>query len=398
MEEFKKTSYNFLSQFLENRTPSPFYSKIVNTISKASFYENSSNLSNFDHKLYQIHDVPGYLETKTNQSIKRWKINKINTYKGTMIALNSYQDLNDYLNKKFNSNRRSKFRTYKKRLENSFDITYKIYYGEISKCDYEFLFDEFHKMMVTRFEQKQALNRDLERWNIYREIGYPLIQKKEACLFVIYDGEKPISICFNIIYTKIIYAYIRAYDIDYAKFYVGFTDLIQQLQWCFDNEFEVFDMLKGDYEYKSKWTDGDYFFQRHIIYNSKFWSASFIANYKTMKIRLFYNLMNYVKKRNIHLVYRRISRLNSRNHNLIEPANDPGRITIENLETPQTNLNLKTININERTFSFLRKYVYDFLYTNCESKVDIEVSIIIDRPSSYFIKGSKSHQIITITN
>ncbi len=62
-----------------------------------------------------------------------------------------------------------------------------------------------------------------------------------------YHDKNPISIGLNLINGKLIYRYIKAYDVDYSKFYIGLIDIVKQLEWCFERKFEIFDLLKGDY-------------------------------------------------------------------------------------------------------------------------------------------------------
>ena len=396
MQNSNKNSFNFLTHFVENRGQFPYYSKIVNSFSGEKVHENSlSNLSSVN-KVYDISDVPAYLKISTDHSEGKLKWNKINTYKGTLIVLNNYRDVNDYLTKKFSANRRSKFRTYKKRLEKSFNITYKVYCGEITFSTYESLFDEFKKLMINRFEQKQTINKDLEQWSVYQKIGFDLILKKEACLFVIYDGEKPISICFNIIYDKIIFAYLRAYDIDYSKFYLGFTDLIIQLQWCFENDFEVFDMLKGDYQYKKQWTDDEYYFERHILYLSGFSITAFSGWSKTLGLKLFYSIFHFVKRYNAHLIYRKIKQLYLATFKINNSNSSIKPEIIENINVTPFKSTLETIDFNKNDLSFLRKHVFDFLYTHSESIDNVQVAKTNDSSNSYFIIGTKECRKITI--
>ena len=69
-------------------------------------------------------------------------------------------------------------------------------------------------MTKKRFLEKKIQNYDLSRWDIYHEIAYPLINNKEAVLFVVLSDNVPISICLNFVRDNTIYGYLRAYDID----------------------------------------------------------------------------------------------------------------------------------------------------------------------------------------
>ncbi|WP_303317698.1 GNAT family N-acetyltransferase [Flavivirga abyssicola] len=386
-------SLDVLSTFLERKVALPIYSAIINNISGTPIYKNTKLELKDKSFLYCIYDFPSYLSgTITNTN---WKLKIINTYKGSLILLKNYKGTDHYLKHKFSSGRRSKFRTYQRRLETCFDIEYKSYFGAISKDEYDFLFETFHKMIKNRFLEKKIQNYDLSRWDIYYDIAYPLINSKEAALFVIYNDKKPISICLNLVRNKTIYGYVRTYDIDYSKFYIGFTDFIKQLDWCFDNKIEIFDLLKGNYPYKTKLIDTQYNFQKHILYNSKSILASISANLIVTRTRVFYTLVRFLKKLNFNILYHNFLKYRYRNRELSNMDTSSRKIVIEKLELMDSNANLTNIDINNETFSHLKRPVYNFLYANQESINTIEVFKFQKERDVYIIKGKNNISKIT---
>ncbi len=394
LKKIKPEVLDVLSTFLERKKPLPIYDKIVNTISGMSIYEaKKSNVKN-DNYLYYIYDFPGYLKGSVTKS--GWKLKTINTYKGSLILLKDYKSVEDYLKHKFSTGRRSKFRTYQKRLETCFNIEYKTYFGNISKNEYELLFEAFHDMTRKRFLEKKTQNYDLSRWHIYHDIAYPLINSKEAALFVIFSDGKPISICLNFVRDKTIYGYLRTYDTDYSKFYLGFTDFIKQLHWCFENNIEIFDLLKGSYPYKMRLIDTQYPFQKHVLYNSNFILTTISANLNIAKTQSFYALVKVLKKMNVNKLYYKFINYKYRNRELQELKKGFQKIDIlDNFKIEQNEV-LTELNLNDDSSKTLKRYVFDFLYSNQEFIHNIKLFKHKNESNSYIIKGKKNTRKITL--
>ncbi len=373
----------------------PLYKEIENLLTKKIIFRTTVELKEQSGGPFCIHDFPSYLKATVNQNGKSWKLNIIDTYKGSTILLKNYTGLKDYLEQNFSAKKRSQFRTYEKRLETAFNVEYKTYYGEITEKEFTTIFDEFLKMITRRFSQKGMENDDLKRWSVYKEIAFPLINKKEAVLFVIFHDKKPISICMNIIYDKIIYGYIRSYDIDYSKFYLGFIDFIKQLEWYFKHDFEIFDLLKGQYEYKMKWADGSYCFQKHIIYNPKSLSGFIKGMFLSTWIMSFYNVVRLLKRLKFDLLFHKLmdyKRLISAYFSKQKSQNE--RMVIYPYIESNINEILIPIRLDDPEYDFLRKTVYDFLYANQESLDHIKIVKLSSSPKSFIIKSKKkSHRI-----
>ena len=393
LKKIKPNSLDVLSTFLERKKTLPIYNKITNSISGTTVYKHSNSTDKNKDYLYCIYDFPSYLGGYISSNA--WKSKIINTYKGSLILLKNYTNADAYLKNKFSAGRRSKFRTYQKRLETCFNIEYKSYFGNISKDEYEYLFKEFHKMIKNRFLEKKIQNYDLSRWDIYHEIAYPLINSKEAALFVIFNNEKPISICLNLVRDKAIYGYIRTYDIDYSKFYIGFTDFIKQLDWCYENDIEIFDLLKGNYPYKARLIDRQYDFQKHVLYNSNSLLTSISAHVIIARTQFFYFLVKILKKLNMNVLYHKFLNYKYRNKTLSKVKNRSKKIIITNNVKIESKDQLLKVNLNNESLYFLKRPVYDFLYSNQESLQNVEIFNLKNELNTYIIKGITQMQKIT---
>ncbi len=386
LNNMKPENINFLNTFLEKRKALPVYNSLTNTISGNITSKSNDACAITKRNIYCINDFPSYINGSITDNI--WKSKKVNTYKGSLILLKEYNNTKDYLKKKFKTPKR--FRIYQSKLENSFNIEYKSYYGDISKKEYDFLFEEFHKMLKTRFLEKQIKNHDLSRWEAYHEAAFPLIKNKEAVFFVIFSDRKPISFYLNLLHNKTVYGYVKTYDIDYSKFSIGFINFIQQLKWCFENNIEVYDLLKGNYAYKNKLIDQEFYYQKHIIYNSKSLLSIIYANFIFAKTRLFYGAINVLKMINVDLLYHKLT--NNLYNNKI--GNDAPKIIIANL-SKKPNEQLDRIDLNDETFSFLKRITYKFLYHNDESMETVELFKFNKEVNTYLISGKKQLQKIT---
>lgn len=386
-------SLDVLSTSLERKEVLPVYNSIVNSITNKTIYKRKNPLIKTSNHFYCIYDFPGYLSGYVTE--KGWKLKTINTYNGSLILLKNYKNVDEYLKNKFSAGRRSKFRTYQKRLEACFNIEYKTYFGNIARDEYELLFEAFREMTKKRFLEKKIQNYDLSRWHVYYDIAYPLINSNEAALFVIFSDKKPISICLNFVRDKTIYGYLRTYDTDYSKFYLGFTDFIKQLDWCFKNKIEIFDLLKGSYPYKMRLVDTQYNFQKHVLYNSKSLLTTVSANINIVKTQAFYALVKVLKLFNVNKLYYKYIHYKYRNRELKEIKNEAKKIEIINGFKITDNDALLELNINNNSISFLKRYVFDFLYSNKEFIDNVKVFKLKNEVNSFLIKGDKSTRKIT---
>ncbi|MCL5244803.1 GNAT family N-acetyltransferase [Cellulophaga sp. 20_2_10] len=385
---------DFLDRILlKPKALSVFYVQLKNKITTSVLYTNKSATPlDFNKKAYLFDDVPGYIAPTiaTNNNIK---LIKLNTYKGSMINLSAYESVDHYLKANFSSDRRSKFKTYKKRLDKCFNITYKTYYGNIDKVEYDRLFVCFSEMIKTRFEDLEANHYALDNWSLFEDNCYDLIHAKKATLFVIYDSNKPISISFNPVLGDVAYGYLRSFDIDYSKFYLGFIDTIWELEWCFLNKIAFFDLLKGSYAYKAKFTNTSYFFQKQIAFNPKSLRSSISAVAQAFKVKSFYTLISFLKLLNIDSVYhnfrnkKKAAQINSKKEKSPYSA-------LDNTVAAVSTKNTQEINMNSNEYSFLKKPVYDFLYTSQESINNTTVYKILEEDNAYIVKGLNKNRKI----
>lgn len=222
--------------------------------------------------------VPDYLALNSHLKNKILKV--VPQYNwGYSIDLRGFSSIDDYLESQFRSKPRSIVRRYVRRLESCFPIRYALYHGEVDQETYHGIFTALHTMIRARFGHKKETHKELWRWNELQDRTYHQILKRQASLFVIYDGEKPIEISLNYHVGPVLFSSISSHDMDYAKFGLGHVEIYKQLEWCLNNGYSLFEMGVGGMDYKRKWSNHIYRFAHWIIFPENKLSANVWAKW-----------------------------------------------------------------------------------------------------------------------
>lgn len=369
----------------------PLYINTGKNLTKGVSYVLNDAISNdFAKKVFLVYDVPSYFNVQTKIKNQKLRLHKVKQYSGFLIHLKNYSNFESYISTVFSKNSRQKINRFKRRLELCFDITYKMYFGKISEEEYDNVFRSFRILLIKRFQDKQITNNNLDpkEWNFYHKVVYPMIVERKASLYVIYNGETPISIRLNYYSDNTIFDAITVFDIDFNKFHIGKVSLMKILEWAFKNHYETFDFSKGYYDYKESWSDLKYDFEYHIYYDSH----SIVSSAFAKLIQLFYKNKQYLREKNIHEHLHRITYV------LASKASKPiPKFTV--IDIPEELRNDTTV--MEKTciekHSFLRPIVFEFLFLNSEYHRDVTLFISKDQPHTYFIIGNKIRKQITVS-
>lgn len=381
----KYAFHDFFHDFIVKRNKYAFYKAIINNTTNLNIdtTDNIKEVKNSNAKIHYVNQIPPYI---TIVPVETYKSVKFNLYNGYLIDIKDFESLDAYMAHQFGSKSRSKIRTYIKRLETCFNISYKMYYGNIDKNNYEALFDVLETMIERRFLERGDVHQAANDWVFYKEIFYQLIRDKKASMFVIYDNDKPIDINLSYHYDNILINYIRAYDIDYSKFRLGYIDISKQLAWCFTNNYHIFDLGFGNLDYKRQWCNKVYTFENQILYYKKSLPNIIIGNI----IIIYYKLKVRIGKHN---------KLET-NFNTTEKnaglKNEPLSFDVALENTIKSDIHTE-INIEDKAYAFLRKPVYDFLYLNFESKNNITIFKVMNKPNTFLIKGKNKPLLWTLS-
>nr|WP_299345852.1 GNAT family N-acetyltransferase [Allomuricauda sp.] len=354
-----------------------------NTYSGKLLYKTDIDSSLNSKPVFYIKDVPDYLSVQYPSELA---IKTIKTFDGTLINCTEYPNYESYVKANFDGKRKAQFNSLKQRLEHCFDIRHVFYYGKISRREYETLFEQFKKLLKIRFQQKEVPNDSLALWNSYYESAYNKILQKKACLSVIYHGDKAIALSLNFILDRVIFGFIKTYDISYSKFGLGFTENLNMIQWAFENGFEVFDFLKGDDAYKSRFTTNTYTFEKHLVCPKKDFKARALTTLLFVGMNTFYFIFNKLKYIGLHKIWRSIYgayyRVTSRS------TIETDELRIDSLNTEVDDLQEHhQINVDEILSPILRKSVYDFCFKHKEILKNVQILKLKHKQDEILILG-----------
>lgn len=363
---------------------------IPKIFSKVNYLESEEQLINPDYDeelvntpdtIYSVFFIADYLKPQLNNEV--FNIKKVTQFfKGYAVFLDGFASADAYIKYRFRSNAKG-IRRRVKRLESCFQISYKTYFGAIEEEEYDVLMDCLEKMLIRRFKQRNDVSQSLIRWDHYKSIYFSLINQKRASLFVVYDNNNPIVISLNHHFYGRLFSAISSYDIDYGKFSLGSVEIYKKLDWCIANNHKSYEMGMGDLTYKREWCNHIYNFEHQIIYPKKSISAAISASIEYLKV----SFKEFVFK----IAYVRYKKYKAKRKK--------NTVTLQELEykaLPITEMQYDgqypVIDYNSAEYDFLRKIVFDFLYTSIENVSDVSVLKVLEEENTYLIIGKSKMQ------
>ncbi|MEB8347223.1 GNAT family N-acetyltransferase [Flavobacteriaceae bacterium KMM 6898] len=370
------------------------YVNIGKTHTKGISYTlNEQEQLDLKNKVLLIYDVPSFFDLELPTLNKNSQLHKIQQYPGFLIQLDNFNDLSHYMVSNFSKSSRYKLNKYKKRLEDSFDISYKMFLGDISKEEYDFVFEHFKILLEKRFLDKGITNNNLDpkEWDFYYEVAFPMILEKKASLFVIYEGNSPIGVTLSYFSENILFDAITVFDIDYEKFHLGSVTTMKLVEWSLKNNIRTFDFSKGYFDYKKRWANKEYRFEYHVYHDSNSISAKLIA----WSVFGFFTLKQKLRDKKI---IEKLQKL--RYHLKSKKVESTPNLTYEFSDLKQDTEELDLVEIDFKTppHTFLTALVFDFLYLNNEELKHIRVQQVKNNKSLFIIRGKSTNRIATITS
>ena len=381
----------FFSAYTKESLPS-YYKSLLNSYTQELVFTNSKEEKfQLPASSFVVEDIPSYFTVKKDVLPKDIGCLSIKQYPGFLINFENVKSLPDYLNERFGKTSRYKLRREQKKLEQCFDIRYQMYFGAIEKPEYDFLMDEFYRLLELRSLEKGIKdNINLATQDFYRAHVYQMILDKKASFYVIYNGKMPIDICLNFHMKDVIFQYIRTYDIDYSKFNTGYTDLMKQIEWCISNKIKLITFSKGDFYWKRRWCNTVYDYHYEIFFLKK----SLIGRLKASSYYLLKALKQYVREKGLIEKYHDYQ---SKRKNSQELNSELPKIKHTNIPFHTEIKNIESINFKSSEFDFLRRNIYDFLYESDEKESEINVYSILDQSDSYLVIGKNSKTVLSNT-
>lgn len=308
---------------------------------------------------------------------------------GYSILLDGYTSVDAYMQEQFKSKPRSIIRRYVQRLELCFPIRYKTYTVNMDQNNYNFLMQCLRNMITNRFGQRMESHKEMQRWAQITKDSYSLINAGSASLFVIYDGEKPIEISLNFHLGPILLSSISSYDIDYQKFGLGHVEIVKQLEWCLENGMRMFDMGVGEMDYKRRWSNHIYRYYHDVMF-PKGNPVLFLIGQLT-HLRVY--IKEYLKSLKINeLRDKTVQGLQFKSKNDIPEVDE---FQVEHLASFNESNAMESIPMESPLLSPIRRYIYDFMYTNCANTNEVLVYRNSSQPKQYIIKAGKNQLKLT---
>ena len=278
-----------------------YYVNVGENITNGISYSIDNKATDYKGKVLLVCDVPDYFPLE-NESANNLKIRKVKQYGGVYTDLSNVETLDDILQKSFSSKSRSRFRGRVRQIESKFNITQKVYFGDISLEDYQREMNNLKELITNRFEQRNVFNTVIPIWDFYLDLMYQLILDKKVVFNIIYDENTPIAMSLNFVYGDIVAIAIRSFNVDYYKYNIGNYEIYKLFDWCIHNNIRILDFSKGAVDYKSRWTTHTYDFNYHVIYDKN----SLTSSLKAKALINLYTFKQLLRDKGINLLYSKI--------------------------------------------------------------------------------------------
>jgi len=350
---------------------------LVNSEDIVWLSKKDTDIKKLESILYAIKIVPKYLNVQFYND-KRFSVKKYSSIKGFAINLDGYSDIDNYLTYQFRRKAKGNILRSIRRLEKSYNIKYKRYFGKADKAEVDSLMILLKKMILKRFQQRHQKNDALNRWEDIQSTIYDLIINKKASLFVIYHNKKALAISLGYHFNLVIFYYIASYDVDYSKFGLGNIMIYKQLEWCITNDYRYFDMGWGYLDYKRRWCNYIHIYDNHLIFSNTSIIVYLMSIWEGNKTRL----RAYLLSSKLKTFFDKTKKL------LIVKSNNNSNYNFQNLDYSISLEGLVQLDLkNEKNFHF-GVIKNDFIYYTEEYYSDVK---LYSGPKQEFfiIKGKK---------
>ncbi|PRX55279.1 GNAT family N-acetyltransferase [Flagellimonas meridianipacifica] len=359
---FKKLHFFIDILFDSNRLKETF-SSIQNVLINNTFFDNPENEASQKKGTFGIYDIPDYLLLNSSVLNQKYLSIKFPLYKGFLVNLSEYGNIEDYLNNWVGRARHSQLRRYKKRLDLCISPSYKIFFGDVPKDEYHYLFKKLREFTERRFKEKREDNFEIPFLNLYERTAYEMIMAKRAFLFVIYDEKRPIAITLNYVIQDVVFHWNSCYDIDYSMFNLGHINVMEHIRWCYDNNKKLFDMGRGNFWHKQRWVNHDYMYMEHIYYAKSSFISYVVAHLKAIVPVMRYRLILLLKSLKAQHLYGMYAKFKYRlGHSKVADKDKNTWVVDENSNIMPKEANLSPIRMDEDCPTFLRKSFNSFLH------------------------------------
>lgn len=151
------------------------------------------------------------------------------------------------------SNHRANFRRRQRKLQESGNVTMTIATTPMQvEQDFDTLFT-LHQKRWTQRDGASAFNNETSR-RFHRRVAKALAENGVARIFALKCNDKTVAALYCFLYDNRLMYYQAGFDSDYENQSVGLVLMGMVLQHCCEQGYSEFDFLRGEEEYKFRWT------------------------------------------------------------------------------------------------------------------------------------------------
>jgi len=372
----------------------PYYINAGRNMTNGVTYKVDTSASDYKNKSVVIYDVPDYCDVSNTIENASLKIHKVRQYKGFLADLSKVTSFEAYLQNTLNAKSRNKFRSTLKKFESCFDVSYNYYYGDIAPDEYKTMMANFKNLVETRYGDLKINTSLISEWPFYEELVYKMLHEKKAMIISIDVAGKPISMSLAFLGENSLVGAVKAFNTNYYKFNVGHIEISKFIGWCIENNKEILDFSKGEYEYKTKWTNTNYLYNCHVLYDD----SSVASRATGLLLVKYFELKQYLRDKNFNLFVAKM-RFALKNLGASKEQKLPFKIQPITEDIDFNAYQLVDLNEEAERFPFLNRLVFDGLYQKpeCFSGIKIYRSVkIIEGKPNYVVIGTKNKYLIEI--
>jgi hypothetical protein len=266
----KAGSYDFLYDlYIDGKIPKCFSNITSSTPSDLDINEQKSvNFTGDSTNIWLVKNVPGYLDSSLNADHSDWRVRRVRNYKGYAIRLSDFDSPEALIKSHFNSHNRKRLRSKLRKLEQTGNLSYEFYYGDLSWKKHLQNFEQFYVMLKDRFDQLRVYNRNLSHWKFFCRNSFERIKEKKAFLLVLRRNSRPIAFSLNYLWGKFAFSIFKSHDSKFAKYNLADICILKKLEWCYAQGILFHDFSYGQNYHKEKWSNYQYYMYHYIFYNN----------------------------------------------------------------------------------------------------------------------------------
>ena len=191
------------------------------------------------------------------------------TVKCPYLLLNSNWEL---YYKNVSRNLRSDMTKRLNRMKRNFDVKFEKIEPKTEE-DYHRYLDEFIKINLKRWKQKNERNifsfEKSDHQKYYYQLTKDFTRQRSILFYVLKLNHKIVAYIYCFKYNNVIYPWNTAFDPEYFRFSVGKILHRLAIEDAFKSGYKEFDFMRGDEDYKLKWTNKTRINSEIILLNSK---------------------------------------------------------------------------------------------------------------------------------